>query len=274
MLIIGGYYQNTDEYGENILIRESNNMFWKDIHNITRFSENKAENKAKEARKTSSIILAAVQLMENYIKGIKNLSVFDASSIILSEANWIRNNRRTDFLDNNGNKVNIKIGTVYYLDFGNTFYNELAYFHHGLCVGKKNGKMLIVPMTSGVKYFSSCYHPINNPTANKKYRQALVSEGFKKDCVLKLNDAKFISPGRINKETITINSDVLKQIQEQLFSIQFPELYQKFYNSTRKIEKYEKQISEQKEIINQLKENNNTLCMKLKRFENNIDTHQ
>lgn len=258
--------------GGKFMIKATNNMFWSDLHSIKRFSENTTDNKNKEARKTSSIILAAIQLMENYIKGIKNLSAFDASSIILSDANWIRNNRNKDFLDDTGKKITIKIGTVYYIDYGNTFYNELAYFHHGLCVGKKDGKVLVIPMTSGARYFSSCFHPINNPTANKKYRQALITEGFRKDCVLKLNDAKFISPGRIDKETVSINVDILKQIQEQLFSIQFPELYQKFKNTINKNEKYEKQILDQKELISQLKQENNTLCMKLRKFDNNIDT--
>lgn len=254
------------------LIRKTDNMIWSDIHNIKYYSENTEDNKNKKAKKIASIILASVQLMENYIKGIKNLNAFDASSIILSDANWIRNNRKTEFLDNNGNKVIVKIGTIYYLDFGNTFSDELAYFHHGLCVGKKEGKILIVPMTSGAKYFPNSYHPVNNPTANKKYRQALMSEGFEKDCVLKLNDAKFISPGRLDKETVSINPEIIKQIQNQLFSIQFPELYQKFNNSINKNEKYEKQISNQKELIKHLKQENNSLRMKLKKFENNIDT--
>ena len=255
------------------MIKSTSNMFWSDIHSITRFSENTKENKTKDARKTSSVILAAIQLMENYIKGIKNLSAYDASSIILSDVNWIRNNSKADFMDSTGNKINVKIGTIYYIDYGNTFSGELAYFHHGLCVGKKEGKILIVPMTSGIKYFSSCYHPINNPNANKKYRQALKSEGFGKDCVLKLNDSKFISPGRIDKETVSIDNDVLKQIQEQLFSIQFPELYQEFKNLINRNKKYEKQISDQKEVISKLKQRNNSLSMKLKKFEHNIDTH-
>lgn len=209
--------------------------------------------------------------MENYIKGLKNLSAYDAASIILSNANWIRNNEKTDFTDDAGNIVSAKIGSVYYIDFGNTFSDELAYFHHGLCIGRKDGKLLIVPMTSGSKYFASCYHPANNPNASKKYRQALMSEGFEKDCVLKLNDTKFISPGRIDKETVSISSNVVEQIQEQVFSIQFPGLYQKLYNSLKKIDKYEKQISDQKELVSHLKQENNTLRMKLRRFENNID---
>ena len=59
-------------------------MFWGDIKDIKRFSENTEENKKKSARKTSAIILAGVQLMENFIKGIKHMNAYDASSTILS----------------------------------------------------------------------------------------------------------------------------------------------------------------------------------------------
>lgn len=254
------------------MIRNSENMFWSDIHNIKRFSENTPDNKTREAKKTSSIILAAIQLMENYIKGIKKLSAYDAASLILSDSNWMRHNNRSDFLDDNGRKIVINPGSIYYLDFGNTFSDELAYFHHGLCIGKKDGKILIVPMTSGNRYFSNSYHPINNPTASKKYRQALESEGFEKDCVLKLNDAKFISPGRIDKETGLINEDILRQIQEQLCSIQFPILYQELCNLRKNKEKSQKQIMDQKKVISHLKQANNELKMKTKKYNNSIDT--
>ena len=56
------------------MMKSSKNMFWSDINDITRFTENTIDNKRKEARKTSSIILASVQLMENFIKGIKPVS--------------------------------------------------------------------------------------------------------------------------------------------------------------------------------------------------------
>lgn len=142
-----------------ILIKETNNMIWGDIHNIKYYSENTKENKNKSAKKIASIILASVQLMENYIKGIKSLNAFDASSIILSDANWIRNNGRTEFLDDKGNKIIIKIGTVYYLDFGNAFSNELAYFHHGLCVGKKRRKNTYCPNDLWNKIFFRLLSP-------------------------------------------------------------------------------------------------------------------
>lgn len=62
-------------------------MFWGDIKDIVSFSENTDENKEKSARKTSAIILASVQLMENFIKGIKHMNTYDASSTILCDAN-------------------------------------------------------------------------------------------------------------------------------------------------------------------------------------------
>lgn len=49
----------------------SENMFWGDINDISRFTENTHANKAKKARQTSAILLAAIQLMENFIKGIR-----------------------------------------------------------------------------------------------------------------------------------------------------------------------------------------------------------
>lgn len=250
------------------MMRQSDNMFWGDIGDITRFSENTTSNKNKSARKTSAIILAAVQLMENYIKGIKHMDAYTASSTILSSANWIKKSSVDRYKDEKGNEIIIKPGTVYYIDYGNSFYGELAYYHHGLCVGKIDGKVLVIPMTSGKEFFSSCYHPINNPKSNKKFRQALLSEGFEKDCVLKMNDAKFISPGRIERETTTIRNDILLEIQKQLFSIEFPYFYQKFCNNINENKKLTKQINDQKELINKLKQEKNTLTQKLKNIEN------
>lgn len=49
--LIGSDCQNTDEYGESIMIKETNNMIWSDIHNIKYYSENTEDNKNKKAKK-------------------------------------------------------------------------------------------------------------------------------------------------------------------------------------------------------------------------------
>lgn len=246
------------------MMKESQNMFWSDINDISRFTENTPSNKEKQARKTAAIILAAVQLSENFIKGLKHLSAYEASSIITSDANWIQKSTDKEFKDSYGKRKPVQVGTVYYIDYGKTFCGELAYFHYGLCVGKREDKVFIVPMTSGTQYFSTCYHPSNNPLANKKYRQALATEGFSKDCVLKIDDAKFISAGRIEKESVTIHKDTLSEIQKQVFQVIFPQLYQEYDNHQKLLTKKEKQINDQKALIARLKNGNNHMKQLLK----------
>ncbi|WP_458397383.1 hypothetical protein, partial [Anaerotignum sp.] len=214
------------------------NMKWTDINSVSTYTSNTEENKGERTKKTASIIWGAIQLTENFLKAIKQLNAYDASSIIKSEATWIQKQSFDEFLDNNKKKVTIEIGRVYYLDFGKTYKGELSYHHYGLCVGKRDGKILIVPITSGEKYRTSCYHPIQNPKASKKSRQGLTSEGFSKDCVLLLNDTKYISAGRIEKIDNMINQEALDDIQKTLFSVIFPQFkikYDKLINENEKI---------------------------------------
>lgn len=241
------------------MMNTSDNMFWSDINDIKRFTENTELNKTKSARKTSSIILSAVQLTENFVKGIKHMNAYDAASTIYSDANWIKNSKREYFTNDAGQRITIQIGKTYYIDYGKTFRGELAYFHHGLCIGKRNGKVLVIPITSGKDYFANCFHPIENPKANRKYRRGLLSEGFAKDCVLYINDTKYISEGRFQKEGVSINTEILLDIQKLVFQVAFPELYQCYTNNINKIVKLEKQVSDQKSIINNLKNEKNKL---------------
>lgn len=246
----------------------SNNMFWSDINDIKYLTENTEKNKKKSARKTSMVILSAIQLMENFIKGIKHMNVYDAASTIYSDANWIKNSTKDCFTDEKGNRITIEIGKTYYIDYGKTYKGELAYFHHGLCIGKRSGKVLIVPITSGKTYFDDCYHPVYKPEANKKYRRGLLSEGFAKDCVLYINDTKYISEGRFQKEGVLINKEVLSNIQKLVFQVEFPDIYQEYINNRKKIEKIEKQLEEQKKIIYQLKCDKNHLAQLI---DNSVD---
>lgn len=257
---------NTNEYGETIMMKSTQNMFWSDIHDITRFTENTEENKQKQARKTSSIILAGIQLMENYLKGIKCLNAYDASSTIISDANWIQKSTFNTFKDKSGNIIPVELGKTYYIDYGKTFYGELAYFHYGLCIGKKDKKILVVPIRTGKDIFKTSYHPRNNPNANKKYRQGLQVEGFPKNCVLLINDLKYISAGRIEKECASIHKDILSEIQKQVFQVELPSLYTEYFGQQKKLEKFQKQISEQKELIQKLKKENNKLLNQAKKI--------
>ena len=126
--------------------------------------------------------------------------------------------------------------------------------------------MLVVPITSGKTYFNNCYHPVNNPYANKKYRQGLLSEGFPKDCVLKIDDSKFLSSGRVIRETVDIPDCLLKEIQFQVFQVALPTYFQKFNSQEKKVVALEDKIEYLKSEISSLKSENN----RMKQILNNI----
>lgn len=235
------------------------NMKWHDINALSTYSANTDDNKNKRTKKTSTIIWGAIQLTENFLKALKQLNAYDSSSIIKSEATWIQKHSFDEFFDDTNRKVNMEVGRVYYIDFGKTYKGELAYFHYGLCVGKKEGKPLVIPLTSAEGYREKCYHPVNNPHANKKFRQALMCEGFSKDAVLRINDAKFISAGRIESMDCKISEDALLDIQKTLFAISFPDIKREYDCLLSTTSKQKRKIEEQEKFIARLKSDNKKL---------------
>lgn len=248
------------------------NTVWKDANKAKEYAKNTEKNRNKKAYNTPKILLAAMQYTHNYIQGIKRQNAFDASNILMCDINWIRHGTRVEFIDDEGNKPEVKIGTIYYIDYGNNFYGELSYFHHGLCIGKSNGKILVVPMRSGADIIDISYHPNKNPDGQKYYRKALQSEGFMKDCVLLINNTRYISPGRIDKEIGAVSEDVLEEIKLQVFQVQFPDLFQKYTDTQQSIINYEEELNIKKQKIFELHKKHNWLYQKYNKLkEQTID---
>lgn len=234
-------------------------MYWGDVKLIKVYTQNSTANKAKKAKKVGSIMLAGVQYMHNYIQGLGNQSAYDAASIIFCDTHWMRHRHESFQEDDNGNKIVPKIGTTYYINFGNNYGSELSYFHYGLCIGKIEEKYLIIPMRTGTDVFYESFHPKNNINGNKKYRQGLEEEGFEKNCILMMNDMKYISPARIDKEGKKISKEVVEEIQYHAFSISYPYIKK----NEKLIERLNYTIEKQKKEIIELKNKNNTLNQKL-----------
>lgn len=243
------------------------NMKWTDINAVNMYTANTNENKNRRSKKTPAIIWGAIQLTENLLKALRQLNVYDSASIIKSESTWIQKHSFDEFFDEQNKKVNIEVGRVYYIDYGKTYKGELSYFHYGLCVAKKEGKLFVIPITSAESYRETCYHPIKNPKASKKLRQALAEEGFSKDCVLKMNDAKFISAGRIEAMDSKINDDALLDIQTTLFSVSFPDIKRQYDKLLNETSKKDKRIEDQQKFIDKLKAENEKLKGQLSDLE-------
>lgn len=195
------------------------------IDNVACYTKNNRTNKAMTALKREKIISSLFQLHENVYKVMKQLNAYDASSIIIAESNWAKRNRFNKYTPSQDAPHKVELGQICTVDYGKTYKGEIGYIHPALVVAKKNKKYLVIPMTTGKGWREKCYHPINNPIAAKHQRQSLVSEGFAKDGVLLLNDAKFISGGRILELHEIICDEALNEIKKQLHDIVFPNQY-------------------------------------------------
>ena len=73
-----------------------------------------------------------------------------------------------------------------------------------------------------------------------------------------INDCRYISAGRIEKESVQIDSNIIESIQNQVFQVEFPNLYTKYFGFQKIIERNEKKITDQKQLMQKLKSENNT----------------
>lgn len=176
----------------------------------------------------SKIINALFQHEENIHEIIRQLNAYDASSLLIAESNWMKRNHFNKYMPKETASKKISFGQVCTIDYGKTYKGEVGYIHPGLCVGKRKHKYLVIPMTSGKMWRNTCYHPMLNPEMTKDKRQSCITEGFRKEGVLLMNDARFISGGRILELHEIINDNTLKEIQTQLLYIMFPNLYKEF----------------------------------------------
>lgn len=216
------------------------------LNDVACYTQNNSTNKSMEAIKREKIINALFELEENIHKIIRQLNAYDASSILVSESNWIKRNHFSKYMPAKGTLCKVNFGQVCTVDYGKTYKGEIGYIHPGLCIGKKNDKYLIIPMTTGATWRKKCYHPVHNPNMTKETRQSCMSEGFSKDGVLLISDAKFVSGGRILELHDIITANALLEIQEQLMEVMFPVVYT---NLTQKLQMLESLKSKQENTI-------------------------
>lgn len=223
------------------------------IDKVSIYTGNELRNKNRKAMDAHKVLGAFMQTKENLNIIIRQLNIYDASNIMMGEKNWMMRNHFSKYMPSRGKANKVQMGQVCIVDYGKTYKGEIGYIHPGLCIGKKENKYLVIPMTTGKNWRSTCYHPTNNPEQTKQYRQSCVSEGFSKDGVLLMSDMKFISGGRIFDLLEVINATALKSIQMQAMGIAFPNWVNSYNELQLKYEKMGKQLENAKKQINNLK---------------------
>ncbi len=115
--------------------------------------------------------------------------------------------------------LNIKIGDICYIDYGEAYINEIGYQHFGLIVSIFHSKAFVVPMSGNHAAFLQAYSK-DNPKGKRHLMRLGKIKGMNKESVLFINDAKWINTARIIdiKAHLNKNSSLFHEIKERVKS--------------------------------------------------------
>ena len=118
-----------------------------------------------------------------------------------SEAMWVLRSRCRS-----GEDVGVSVtrGDICWLDYGQTFNQEMGYQHFGLVLSLCNRKALIVPMTSNPNAYERAGDPLHPCIHLMRIGQ---QPGMNRPSTLFLNDIRFINTARILEIRAHIDPD-------------------------------------------------------------------
>lgn len=139
---------------------------------------------------------------------------------MVSEANWVLRNECTS-CESMG--MEVKLGDICFMDFGQAYINEMGYQHFGLIMSICQKKALVIPMTSNPVQYESAYDPTGNPDGKIHLMRIGKVDGLNRPSVLFLNDMKFVNTARVIgvRARIEPDSALFRRIQQRMMQIMF-----------------------------------------------------
>ena len=116
--------------------------------------------------------------------------------------------------------VDIRVGDICYIDFGETRLYEVGYQHMGLVLSIMNRKIFVVPFTGNQLKFVEA-QSIDNPIGKSLLIQIPKLKGLTKKSVAIINDAKWINSARVIdvKSHLHPESDLFQFIKQNYRAI-------------------------------------------------------
>lgn len=113
--------------------------------------------------------------------------------------------------------VDIRVGDICYIDFGEAYINEIGYQHFGLLITIFHNKAFVVPMSGNHSAYVQAYSKDNLKGKRHLMRLGKI-KGMNKESVLFINDAKWINTARVIdvKAHLDRNSELFLEIKERV----------------------------------------------------------
>lgn len=155
-------------------------------------------------------------IVEEKSADYETLAIKEAIPRMISEDNLRKRRHINNCLELG---MNIRVGDICYIDFGEAYINEIGYQHFGLIVTIFHNKAFVVPMSGNHGAFQQAYSK-DNPSGKRHLMRLGKIRGMNKESVLFINDAKWINTARIIdvKAHLDRKSDLFKDIKERVKS--------------------------------------------------------
>lgn len=138
----------------------------------------------------------------------------------VSEANWIVRGHCSC-----GDEIGIHVspGDICYMDFGQSYLNEMGYQHFGLVVTLWQRKALVIPMTSNARTYANAWDAQDNPRGKKNLMRIGLVPGLVKPSVLFLNDMRFVNTARVIdvKAHLDVRGELFQAIEQRIYGCLF-----------------------------------------------------
>lgn len=135
-------------------------------------------------------------LFSKLINKFEKSRSYQTGLFIKSMDDWIdRNENDHKPLDSKIKTINV--GEIYMVDWNLSYSPELSYEHPCVVIEKLDDFLFVLPVSGQKQYLEIGYSPSENKDGDKNYRIVDVDDGFRKRCVIHINQAKVISQTRI-----------------------------------------------------------------------------
>lgn len=227
----------------------------------------------------SSIVSKSIfALFNKFINKLEGMTEYEAGLFVQSFDKWLD---RKDIVNKAENDVKVTVGDICMIDWNINYNPELSYVHPCLIIEDINNLIFAVPVSSQQDIIDIAYHPIDKPEGDRNYRKVGTLDGFQKECVLFVSEAKVISKSRIINRIGRINCDLLdenglfREIRWVMIANYFPYEYSVMKDNVEikqnRIDALDKTRRFQQSRADRYRKENIELKNRIKEFENNID---
>lgn len=223
-----------------------------DYSSLQVLSENRNPSNHSMLANSNKICMESIDILnENFKEFLKDRSLYECSSLLISENNWMRRRKNDKCTDFKGREYPVEERQIIQVDYGKTYSVECGIIHYCVVLKVLDKKIFTIPMTTNSDEIKKAYHPIHNPNGKFDYRQGYLDEGYTENVALYINDIKCISKGRIlpYKSIDKINVDAYNELKEQILKLHFKEQFYSKVDRIRDLETELKKITSERDSL-------------------------